>query len=394
MTSRMTCGRAQVRPSLPARAFKAARTCGAVLAALVLLTRASPVAAADAYPPSPGADTPVMSLPTRVGDLRYTPGRGLRVGDTGLTLGGYVATDLTRDEGGPARFTVEDAGLFFIWDPTPRLHLFSELDVVDQDEPAEPRRTFVTPRLYGDVAALDWLNLRVGKFLTPVGRWNLIYARPLVLTTSRPLVTELPFDPFTTGVMLFGSVFPRTGTLTYSVYGQVIDQFSAEPEPQPVDRSVGGRLEYASLGGWSVGGSYLAFTAPRVLPEEGEAADRGGAAAGDGGGWRHLTGVDALWQRGPFEVMGEFAFQEPARGAGRQWGLYVQPVAEVLPRFYLVGRYEHFEQPAPEPAVNIGVVGLAYKPWPFVVLKGEYLFADHRAEESPPGVRTSFTVLF
>src|SRR5439155_890461 len=191
-----------------------------------------------------------------------------------------------------------DLSLFFIWDPTKRLHLFSELDVVEQDEPDVARRTFQTARLYGDLAALDWLDLRVGKFLTPVGRWNLIHARPLVWTTSRPLVTELPFDRFTTGAMLFGSRFPGTGTLTYSLYGQFTDQFDAEPEPQAVDRSVGGRLEYASLGGWSVGGSYLSFT--------------------DAGRWRHLTGLDTLWQRGPLELMGEFAVQEPARGAGRR----------------------------------------------------------------------------
>jgi hypothetical protein len=227
-----------------------------------------------------------------------------------------------------------------------------------------------------------------------VGRWNLIYARPLVWTTSRPLVTDLPFDPFTTGGMLFGSLFPRAGTLTYSLYGQFTDQFDAEPESQPVDRSVGGRLEYASLRGWSVGGSYLAFTAPRALPEERDALERGGAAAGDERGWRHLTGLDALWQRGPFELMGEFAFQDSAHGAGRQWGLYLQAVEEVLPRVYLVERYEYFDQRVPEPAVNIGVLGLAYKPWPSVVLKGEYLFADHRAEESPPGIKTSFTLLF
>src|SRR2546428_2265361 len=253
-----------------ARTVKAARTCGAVLAALVLLTRASPVDAADAYPPSAAtdtADTPVLSLPTRAGDVRYTPGRGVRAGDTGLTLGGYVALDLTRDEGRPARFTFETLGLLFVWDPMPRLHLFSEFDVVDQDEPGEPRRTFVTPRLYGDVAASDWLNLRVGKFLTPIGRWNLIYARPLVWTTSRPLLPALPFDPISTAWMLFGSLFPRAGTLTYSLYGQFTDQFG-EPEGQPVDRSVGGHLEHASLGGWSVGGPYLAFTAPRPLPGE------------------------------------------------------------------------------------------------------------------------------
>ena len=366
---------------LEARTVKAARVCAracrALLVAVVLLSLASPAPAANEYPPASGADgadAPVLSLPTHIGEVRYTPGRGLRVGDTGLTLGGYIAADLTRDEGGPANLRVETLGLFFIWDPTPRLHLFAELDPIDQDEPDEPRQTFTVPRLYGDLAASDWLNLRVGKFLTPVGRWNLIYARPLVWTTSRPLVTQLPFDPFTTGAMLFGSRFPGTGTLTYSLYGQFTDQFDAEPEPQAVDRSVGGRLEYASLGGWSVGGSYLSFT--------------------DAGRWRHLTGLDTLWQRGPLELMGEFAVQEPARGAGRQWGLYLQPVAEVLPKVYLVGRYEYFDQPAPEPAVNIGVLGLAYKPRPFIVLKGEYLFADHRAEESPPGVKTSFTVLF
>ena len=88
------------------------------------------------------------------------------------------------------------------------------------------------------------------------------------------------------------------------------------------------------------------------------------------------------------------SFQEPAHGSGRQWGFYLQPVTEVLPRIYAIARYEYYKRAAPDPAINIGVLGLAYKPWPFVVLKGEYLFADHRAAQSPPGVKTSFTVLF
>ena len=37
-----------------------------------------------------------------VGDLRYTPGRGLQVGHTGFALGGYATVNLTRNEGGPA----------------------------------------------------------------------------------------------------------------------------------------------------------------------------------------------------------------------------------------------------------------------------------------------------
>ncbi|TMB41721.1 MAG: hypothetical protein E6J55_18190 [Deltaproteobacteria bacterium] len=361
-----------------------------MLAAVVLLTWTSPTAAAGPYPP--GADRPpALALPTPIGDVGYTPGRGLRVGDTRLTLAGYGAVDLVHEEGGPTTLRVESLDLFVIWDPLARVHLFSEIDTIDQEDPHEERRNFLTDRLFGDFAGYDWLNLRVGKFLTPVGRWNQIHARPLVWTTSRPLATELPFDPYVTGAMLFGSRFPRTGTLTYSLYGQFTNNFDVEPPPQAQDRAVGARLEYASLGGWSVGGSYLAFTA---LPGEREAPERGAAAAGDQGGWRHLTGLDTLWQRGPFELMGEFAFQEPARGPGRQWGLYLQAVEEVVRRVYLIQRYEYYDHPAPEPVVNLGVLGLAYKPWPFVVLKGEYLFADRRAEESPPGVKSSFTILF
>ena len=372
------------------RTGKTAREGGVRLVVAVVLICASPASPAD-HPPSPPtseAQASLLSLPTPIGAVRYTPGHGLRVGDTGLTLAGYGAVDLLHEEGGATTFRVENADLFVIWDPLARVHLFSEIDMVDQENPHEQRRTILTDRLFGDFAGFDWLNLRVGKFLTPIGRWNQIHARPLVWTTSRPLATTLPFDPYVTGAMLFGSRFPRAGTLTYSLYGQFTNSFDVEPPAQPMDRGVGGRVEYASLGGWSVAGSYLAFTA---LPGEREA---GGTAAGDERGWRHLAGLDTLWRRGPFELWGEFAFQEPAHGSGRQWGFYLQPVTEVLPRIYAIARYEYYKRAAPDPAINIGVLGLAYKPWPFVVLKGEYLFADHRAAQSPPGVKTSFTVLF
>ncbi len=317
------------------RTGKTARGGGALLVVAVVLICASPAAPADdpPAPPAGGAQASLLSLPTPIGAVRYTPGHGLRVGDTGLTLAGYGAVDLLHEEGGATTFRVENADLFVIWDPLARVHLFSEIDMVDQENPHEQRRTILTDRLFGDFAGFDWLNLRVGKFLTPIGRWNQIHARPLVWTTSRPLATTLPFDPYVTG-------------------------------------------------------AYLAFTA---LPGEREA---GGTAAGDERGWRHLAGLDTLWRRGPFELWGELAFQEPAHGSGRQWGFYLQPVTEVLPRIYAIARYEYYKRAAPDPAINIGVLGLAYKPWPFVVLKGEYLFADHRAEQSPPGVKTSFTVLF
>src|SRR2546427_5747097 len=61
-----------------------ARARRALVAALVLLTLAAPAAAANEYeyPPASGADgadAPVLSLPTHIGEVRDTPARGLRV---------------------------------------------------------------------------------------------------------------------------------------------------------------------------------------------------------------------------------------------------------------------------------------------------------------------------
>ncbi|MFX6815264.1 hypothetical protein ABTH42_18965, partial [Acinetobacter baumannii] len=76
-------------------------------------------------------------------------------------------------------------------------------------------------RIYVDWAQADELKFRFGKFLTPVGRWNLIHAQPLVWTTSRPLTTEAAFPTNATGGMVFGTLSSIGQGLDYSVYGSL-----------------------------------------------------------------------------------------------------------------------------------------------------------------------------
>jgi hypothetical protein len=260
----------------------------------------------------------------------------------------------------------------------PRVHVFSELEyedvfrIDDHGDAESPDEALTVERLYGDVAVTDALNVRAGIFLTPVGRWNLIHAAPLVWTTSRPLSTERPFDPDLTGVMLFGSVFPSGGTLTYSVYDQFGEPIEGDPEFDPADHSVGGRLEYTSDAFWSVGASYLA-------------ARRDGA-------WRHLGGADVLWSHPRGEVMSELVIADGGRGF--EWGGYVQAALAVTDRLALVDRYEHYAAPGPAPSVNLISVGAAFRLLPTVVLKAEYLIADRSAPGAEPGFKTSIATLF
>jgi len=195
----------------------------------------------------------------------------------------------------------------------------------------------------------------------------------LVWTTSRPLTTDLPFDPNLTGIMLSGSVFPSGGTLTYTLYDQFAGPIEGNPDFDPADHSVGGRLQYDADRGWSVGTSYL--------------------AALRSGDWRHLGGLDFLWSQRPLEIMGEAVF-EAGSGSAPQWGFYLQPVLALTPRLALVARYEHYAAPGPSPQVNIMTMGFAVRLVPTVVLKAEYQVVDRHTEVAPAGFRASIAALF
>lgn len=336
-------------------------------------------AAGPPLSPVEAREEPLASWQTPLGALRYVPGRGLHVGDTGLTLGGYTNLTLDRDEGKEARLSLEDLSLFVIYEPMARLRFFSELEYADvfdveEDGDAASREEAATvERLHLDVGISDALNVRAGIFLTPVGRWNVIHAAPLVWTTSRPLTTEIPFDPNVTGIMLTGTVFPSAGTLTYGVFDQFAAPIEGNPSFDPADHSVGARGQYDADRGWSIGSS--------------------GVAALRDGDWRLLSGLDALWSRRPLEVMAE-ALIDSGEGGAPQWGFYVQPVLAVSERLALVFRYEHFAPSGPPPQVNVMTFGGTFRLLPTVVLKSEYQVVDRHTDIAPAGFRASVAVLF
>ena len=352
------------------------------LVPVLALLACAAVAHAEGEPPMApveASESPIFQWHSPVGELAYTPGRGLSIGAAALTLGGYADMTWIRDEGERSRISLEDLSLFVIWDPIERLHFFSELeyhDVFDLDESgtADSRSDAATvERLYVDIGVSDAVNLRAGIFLTPVGRWNVIHAAPLVWTTSRPLTTRIPFDPDVTGLMLWGTFFPGKGALTYSLFDQFAKPIEGDPDFQPADHSLGGRLQWDVDSGWSFGASYL--------------------AARRGGDWRHLGGLDFLWARRPLEIMGE-AIVDAGEGGAPQWGFYVQPVLALTSRLSLVGRYEHYAQGGPPPQLNLITTGIDVRLLPTVVLKVEYEVVDRSSRTAPAGLRTSIAVLF
>ncbi len=363
-----------------------------LLAFAALLAVGLPATAQQSVPPEPiepavPGDESLFSVDSPIGSIEYFTGRGLRLGRTGLTIGGFSTFEIEREEGGPGVFALDSINFLTLFEPIDALRGFAEIEVGDlfrvetdsDDVHSDP--DVQIERLYGDYIHGDALSARFGKFQTPIGRWNLVPAEPFVWTTTQPLIVEFGFDEYTTGGALFGSLFPASGIVNYWLYGQALDPLDPQSDENPVDRSIGGRLEYGGRrGDWSVGASF-------------QASEKNNA-------WSQLGGLDAFWQIGGLEFQSEFLISRGNIPDRDVWGIYTQGVYDLgelfapLRRLYLVGRYEHFDPNESNRDTDLWDVGFTWMPRRFLILKAGYRFAERQTEDGPRGLTASISVVF
>ena len=370
-------------PALSGRLISIRHVLPVLLFSFVLAFRAPGLAAEE--PQTELGEAPILSA----GPLEYRPGRGLRVGSTGLVIGGFtnVKAESTDESGG--EFALDNLNFFLIFDRFTRFRAVAELQLKDifvADDKGAGTRDFAfdVRRLFGEFTVADELHLRAGTFLTPVGYWNLILAPPLTWTTEPPLIVEeVFFQQTTTGVMLHGSTPLASGRLGYSLFSQFLDPLEDDPDLVPPQNTAGVRLEYEAGRAWSAGATYQAS----------ETHDD----------WSHLGALHVSWQHERVEVLGELYVRsgeelrsEDDEGPdSEEWGTYLQGVLEVYDPFYVVGRYEHFDPPFSEPEVNVFTGGVVWKPFPFMAVKVEYRLGDHRLDdEEIDGFFASFATFF
>ncbi|RMD85649.1 MAG: hypothetical protein D6815_01435, partial [Candidatus Dadabacteria bacterium] len=151
--------------------------------------------------------------------------RRFRIGSAAVNLGGFLVAEVARPEGDSSELAVDNLNFLSWIEATPKLRLFSEIEINKLLLATDDGRSIASDpgidvnRLFGEFDVNDQLRIRVGKFLTPIGRWNPVLADPFVWTTSEPGVAELAFDDTTTGAMVSGTLFLSSGALRYSVYG-------------------------------------------------------------------------------------------------------------------------------------------------------------------------------
>ena len=369
-----------------------------------------------------GFYTPLVHAagPTRA--TQYTLGRGLTIGNTGLNIGGYANFQYEDLRDDARRFSVNTLSSQISWDFLSRARFFAEIELEDILLAQDGRRLrsrgdpLEVERAYIDLFASDALVGRIGKFLTPVGRWNEIHAAPLVWTTSRPSVTSQTFAENTTGGMLHGVLTPFGYELEYAAYAALPDGLDPDEEEgaSEFEETVGLRVR-SRLGDVQFGASYTNFVKEREFELEYECEEEEGDEEGECEeeieieSRENLLGLDFFWFRNQYELSGEFVYSFGSKGIdNKEWGLFIQgvvplgatalgatPLAYYLTRhLYGVGRYEYFDPSGGVQGAHVWTFGLAYRPIHALILKAEYSVAHDNVAEVPEGFAASIAALF
>lgn len=315
--------------------------------------------------------------------LDYTPANGWKIGDSGIRIGGYASVEMQDEKNKASQIGISNLSLITRWEGEGKLRLFSELDFEDtlnyrQGDGLNNEGAYVAlERLYGDYLYSDKINIRLGKFLTPIGRWNVIHAAPLVWTTTRPLITEHIFPTNVTGVMGYGTIPILDHDFDYSVYSAVGDDWHTSPKVDPFEEAVGARFSTTS-GANEFGISYSNFEQSRSKGER-----------------KNLLGVDYLWSRNHYEISMEAAYRFSEKGEQYdEKGMYFQGVVPLTGRLYAIGRYELYDIADTNRETSVYLAGLAMRLTPLMIIKGEYTTVSNSAYQVPQGLFVSFSILY
>lgn len=325
----------------------------------------------------------------------YTLGQGLYFPGVGLRVGGYADLNFYSVQGTKTSYNVRDLSLFITQDIGTRWQLFSEIEATNpvnstgrtDDDDAE----LDIERLYADYHANQAITFRFGKFLTPVGEWNLVHADPLTWTVSRPLSTSAAFALHTNGVMMFGTLPVKGNDLDYWVFADDSknlnigrDQDNAytnfgttETLQNNFRQAIGGRVLYHLLGdSLSIGASTLNYELEQPREKY----------------W--LNGIDFSWTSRYVSLTGEGIYRSSTSNRPDERGGFVQAEVPLWRRLYLIGRYERYRSSTPAQTSTIRTTAINFRPIEGVVLKLEYRDGSHNELLAPTGWLASVAVLF
>lgn len=156
----------------------------------------------------------------------YVLGEGYQVGNLPIYVGGYFSIDYQKKDE-QDRYRIDDIA-FLSYGGTDTFSYLLELEFKDlyvkTDDNGNKTTTrnekLYVERMYIDYRINDNYELRLGKYNSPIGFWNLMPINVLRETTSSPISTKIIFPQFTTGLDLAYNTFNEDNEIKVDVIFQ------------------------------------------------------------------------------------------------------------------------------------------------------------------------------
>lgn len=143
----------------------------------------------------------LLSAPASHAD-DYELGQGWRSGN--FYLSGYTNIEVIDRFGLPAKLDLDDLSVFASGKVNQWVNPFAEVELskhtLIQQGGGAKNGEVIVERVYNDVIFSEQDTLRVGKFLPPIGEWNVTHAAPLLPTISRPYSAAHGFADYLSGI--------------------------------------------------------------------------------------------------------------------------------------------------------------------------------------------------
>ncbi len=308
----------------------------------------------------------------------YELGHGLEFGRY-MSIGGYFSSKYQNAQDAK-EYMIDDVAFLAYGRLSSRFSYLVELEATKfwvrdfANDTTQKNMHFHIERAYIDYNHNDTLNLKVGKFITPIGYWNLNPITVLKDTTSNPkLATEI-YPKFTTGIMAYGYL-PFDESMEYSAFFQQTKDLDANYNNIQTDDYYGFELKKrfdffvvgANMGEYEVDEEHIKY-----------------------------FGASFKYEASAVQLLGEYAhlIYNPitnSKDEHDKYAYYLQGRYKINSKHYLVGRYEKFKDSFHGIDETIKLVGYNYRPIYPVSLKCEYQLHDNDEQNR---FLVSFSILF
>ena len=315
--------------------------------------------------------------------LSYHWGRGVSAPAANLNIGGYFNATYQQPETSNHKVSLDSVSFLISWNPFERLRFFSEVETEKIETLNFPIQA---ERLYLDWLASPSTTVRLGKFLTPIGHWNLIHAAPLIWTTSRPIVNDITtFSPHLNGLMLMRALDIGNYNADISFYADSSGDLDVFDKAPGFQNALGGHFNFEFSENLKWGLSFINFQNDAINKLSMNHFAR-----------NNLVGVDFSWKKAGYELELESIYRQADDVQGNEKGFYLQGVVPLIDKFYAIGRYEDVNGTHNLIATHtdVFVTALAWRPFVPLVLKAEYRFGDQNQLIAPSGFYSSIAMFF